>query len=299
MFSGVAHLYSPRRVGLAAITSPKTGTFFLMDRPQRTLSAVESALLATLDRQDRRILRIPEDTPLVMEIAGSAVAARNLVNSLAAKDWIVPIRRGIWGVRSRKLTLEISALEVVGIVTPDPHLVTAGRALSEHQLSDQAFRSIVVITDARLRSWHWQGEAVKYVMMPPARIWGAAERSSLLPTRLASEERALLDSLAHPRWGVSLAHLVEALVRYLRRAGETDKLALATARYENAHLARRLGFLIERLSGEERSLPFRALRGRTKGAIPLNLLMPTERQPNLDSRWGVHFQDIDTLVGER
>lgn len=234
-----------------------------------------------------------------MEIAGSAAAARNLVNSLAAKDWIVPIRRGIWAVRSRKLTLEISALDVVGFVTPDLHLVTVGRALSEHRLSDQTFHSIVVITNARLKGWQWQGETVKYVMMPPARIWGAAERSSLLPTHLASEERALLDSLAHPRWGVSLAHLVEALARYLQRAGETDKLALAAARYKNAHLARRLGFLIERLGGDGKALPFRALRGRTKGAIPLNLLMPTERQPNLDSRWGVHFQDIDTLVGER
>ncbi len=234
-----------------------------------------------------------------MEIAGTAAGARALINSLAAKDWIVPIRRGIWAIRSRKLTLEVSALEIVGFVTPDRHLVTAGRALAEHQLSDQAFRSVVVITEARLRNWQWQGETVKYVKMPPSRIWGAAERSWLLPTHLASEERALLDSLAHPRWGVSLAHLVEALRRYLDRVGETEKLALAAARYRNTHLARRLGFLTEHLVGDGKAMPFRALRGRTKGAIPLNLSMPIERQPNRDSRWGVRFQDIDTLVGER
>jgi predicted transcriptional regulator of viral defense system len=265
----------------------------------RTQVAFETLLLAKLERQGQRVLRIPEDIPLVMEVTGTAAAARAVVDSLAAKDWIVPIRRGIWAVRSRALTVEVSTLEVVGLVSPDLHLVTAGRALAEHRLSDQSFRSIVVLTEARLRDWEWQGENVKYVKTPPSRIWGTAERSSLAPTRLASEERALLDSLAHPRWGVALAHLVEALDRYLDRTAETDKLALAAARYRNAHLARRLGFLIERLRGEQQALPFRALRGRTKGAVPLNLSVAPERQSNLDSRWGIRFHDIGTLVGER
>lgn len=267
--------------------------------PKRTQSASETLLLAKLERQGQRVLRIPEDMPLVIDVAGTTAAARALVESLATKDWIVPIRRGIWAVRSRALTLEVSALEIVGFVSPGLHLVTAGRALAEHQLSDQSFRSVIVITETRLRGWQWQGENVKYVKIPPSRIWGAAERAWLLPTRLASEERALLDSLAHPRWGVALAHLVEALDRYLDRAGNTEKLALAAARYRNAHLARRLGFLIERLHGDRMALPFRALRGRTKGAIPLNLSIPPDRQPNLEPRWGIRFQDIEALVGER
>ena len=245
------------------------------------------------------MLRIPEDMPLLVGVAGTSTSARALIDSLAAKNWIVQIRRGLWAVRSRALTLEASALEIVGCVSPEMHLVTAGRALAEHQLSDQAFRSIVVVTSARVRNWQWQGETVRYVTMPAARIWGAAERSWLLPTRLASEERALLDSLAHPRWGVSLAHVVEALARYLDRVRETDKLALTTVRYRNAHVARRLGFLIEHLGGEGQALPFRALRGRTKGTVPLDLTVPAERQPHHDSRWGIRFQDIDNLIGAR
>lgn len=265
--------------------------------PASPLTAPENELLAKLARQGRSILLTPQDLPLITGIVETETAARALVNSLAEKDWLVQVRRGVWAIRSRALSIEATAIEVIGYVTPDPHLVTAGRALREHRLSDQTFRSLVVMTPHRLRSWEWQGERVKYVLTPRERIWGAAERSPLLPTRIANEERALLDALAHPRWGVSLAHLTEALDRYLERTGESDKLALATARYKNAHLARRFGFLIEQLAGEAKALPFRALRGSTKGAIPLNRLLSTEHQPHLNTRWGIRHQDTDILLG--
>lgn len=203
------------------------------------------------------------------EIAGGREAALAALERLAKRGRLVHVRRGVWVARTETGTIPLGALELVGAVAPKTHLVTAGRALAERGLSDQSFRTIIVATETGGRPWSWQGESVRYVKLPGARIWGGvALRRADLAVNVATAERACLDSLAHPAWGVSLAQVVEALDRLLTQR-DTERLALATRRYDNANLARRVGFLVSRLRREDDARAFLALRGTSRAAISL------------------------------
>ena len=178
-------------------------------------------------------------------VTGDRARSRDGVHRLVKAGWLEQIRRGAYGVRSDKGIFRISALELIGALTRGPHLITAGYALANYRLSDQSFRRIVVVPHAQ-RNWSWMGMRVRYVRMSPNQIWGGRDQrfeNDLIST-IASSERAILDSLAHPGWGVTITQVTEAVDRAIRRdVAFVDRLAQATARYGNAMLARRLGFL--------------------------------------------------------
>jgi predicted transcriptional regulator of viral defense system len=254
-------------------------------RPLR-LSDAGDRILAQMARREKALVRVPGDLDWMAEIAGGQKAALAALERLAKRGRLVHVRLGIWVARTETGTLPLGALELVGAVAPKAHLVTAGRALAEHGLSDQSFRTIIVATETGGRPWTWQGESVRYARLPAARIWGGAPlRRAGVSVEVASAERALLDSLAHPDWGVSLAQAVEALDRLLGTPRGAERLALATRRYDNANLARRVGFLVSRLGREDEARAFLALRGTSRAAI---LLAPkVDGHGPLDSVWRV------------
>jgi predicted transcriptional regulator of viral defense system len=190
------------------------------------------------------------------------------------------VRRGAYVVRPRSRALAITALELVGALERDGHLVTAGAALAFHRLSDQSFRTIIVLTPAQQRGWVWQGERVVYVQTRRDRIWGErVMRPAAWPTWIARPERAILDALAHPKWGVSLSQVVEAVGNGLRETRQSDtrfseRLAQAAARYGNAAVSRRLGFIVSELAGDAAAAPLRGLIGTSR---TMTLLDPSGR----------------------
>jgi predicted transcriptional regulator of viral defense system len=187
-------------------------------------------------------------------------------------------------------------LELVGAITLQPHLVTAGRALEAHGLTDQSFREIIVATPVKERDWNWQGEYVRYVRLPRHQLWGGRRRGD---TVIASAERAILDSLAHPNWGVTLSQVVEALDRaYQGDRRFLERLAAATARYRNAMLARRVGFLVEETIGAAAAEPFLALRGPSNADAAL--LTGLKRRGPRRSRWNVNENvPMESLIDHR
>lgn len=235
------------------------------------------------------MLLTPEDWPLIDAVTGDRKRSEVALHRLTRSGWLRQIRRGAYAVRSERGSVRVSALELVGALTRGPHLVTTGQALAIHRLSDQAFRELVVVVPHAQRPWSWLGVRVRYVRMPADQIWGGRPRrfDAQLETVVASPERAILDSLAHPRWGITISQVVEAIDRASRRDPEfIDRLALAAARYGNTTLARRLGFLVERLRGPDAARAFRALRGAAHGSAQLLTQAPAT-DAELDSRWRV------------
>ena len=254
------------------------------DADSRRRSRLGEELLARLDRKHVRVLRLPDDWPLVDDVTGDRAASQSLVFRLHQKGALRQIKRGAYAVRPRSRALALSALDLIGPVGPDTHLVTGGAALARHGLSDQSFRTVIVLVPAPQRGWEWQGERVKYVVQPVDRIWGGTQlRVDRTPTTVARRERAILDSLAHPAWGFSLGQVVEALQRALDEPRFAETLALAAARYDNAFLSRRLGFLVSRLSGPTVAAPFRSLIGTSRAVAALEMRGP--RTGLVHSEW--------------
>jgi predicted transcriptional regulator of viral defense system len=196
--------------------------------------------------------------------------------------------------------LGVSALELVAAASSSKHLVTGGTALSEAGLSDQSFRTLTALVASEIRGWKWQGVEVRYFTVPEPEIWGADIRHlGRFSLNLARPERAILDSLSRPGLGVPLAQVVEALDIALARAGDfAETLARAAARYGGPFLARRLGFIVERLAGPVAATAFTALIGRSRRTT---LLLPGGPAAGpIDARWRVMENvDFDLLTNHR
>src|SRR5207248_46803 len=119
----------------------------------------------------------------------------------------------------------------------------------------------------------WLGEYVQYARAAPTAIWGGdrLEPRFALSTVVAGRERAILDSLAEPQWGVSLPQAAGALRMALSRPGFAERLAGAASRYRNAAVSRRLGFLVQWMANSAAARPFLSLRGSSHDTTPLLL----------------------------
>lgn len=263
--------------------------------------ALGDRLLAQLEREGRKVLSTPRDWPLVEQsIDGDRGAAVDVVRRLNRNGWLRNVRRGTYAIIDRAATTRLGALELVAHISEQPYMITAGRALTEAGLSDQAFKRIVVASPSRQRSWEWRGERVTYVNLPSHRIWG----HRALPVgeslvEMATPERAILDSLAQPRWGVTLAQVTEAIDLALGSDPEfAGRLAGATERYAQATLARRLGLLIEALAGSNAALPFKPLIGDSRVLTPLR--HRGSQDGEADHEWRVKVNvPLDLLLDHR
>jgi len=260
------------------------------------VSQLGGRLLAQLDRRGQHVLRVPEDLVVVDPLVGDREKAVALVRRLTKTGWLRRVRRGAYVVRSRSTTVDVSAIDLIGELSPTEHLVTTGRALAIHGLTDQSFRRTVVLASAAVRDWEWLGESVQYAIVKPEDIWGGSPLGrSRRPTLLATPERAILDSLAHPAWGVSHSQAVRALKGALGHPKFIDRLARATARYNSDATARRLGFLTERLAGSSAAAPFVALRGSGHATTPLRIGGLSSGP--VDSKWLIRVNvDLDLLL---
>lgn len=239
---------------------------------------------------------LDEDLVVADRLSGGRTASIAALRHLRAAGRLDHVRRGLDVLLDATGVARVDTEALIEAATPGPHLVTAGRALELHNLSDQRFREVVVLVSAPKRPFRWRGDHVKFVATDPARIWGSTVSHGV---SLASPERALLDSLARRSWGVSLSQCVEALDRALGRwpAFETQ-LARSASRYRNAAVARRFGYLVEQLSGADRAVPFDALRGSSNAMTLLDPSGPGDGP--LDRRWRLRVNiDLDAVLDHR
>lgn len=245
------------------------------------------------------VVLLEQDIAELDQKTGSRRRSRFAIEELSRLGWLRPIRRGMYVLTGTTGVVDISLFELIDAATTNPYLITAGRALQYHGLSDQHFRRVVTLTTHRIRGWSWRGDEVHYVKVTRSRLWGSVERTiDGRRVRLARAERAILDSLAHPEWGVTLSQVAEALDVALRESAFNIRLAEAAARYGNAAVVRRLGFLTEYIAGEEAAQPLYPLRGASKA---ITLLQPsTAISGRVNTRWRLRENvDAEMLLQKR
>jgi predicted transcriptional regulator of viral defense system len=232
------------------------------------------------------------------ELSGSRSRSRAVLERLEHEGRIRRVRRGIYVLVDATGGVRVGILDLIAASASGPYLVTGGRALQFHGLTDQHFRRVHVLTPSQLRPWSWRGDDVHYVRTEAA-LGASAVRTRRTRARVAAPARAIVDSLSHPRWGVTLAQVVEALDKMLRRDPDfADTLAVATSRQDNHALARRLGFLVSHLGGSNAARPFLALLGDSKASTPLQA--GAGAIGPIDSRWQVRVNaDLERLLQHR
>jgi predicted transcriptional regulator of viral defense system len=137
---------------------------------------------------------------------------------------------------------------------------------------------------------------VRYVRLPEERIWGLYTPNG---PRIAVPQRAILDCLSHPGWGVTIPQIAQAIDLGNRNGRATPpSLFDAAKRYRNHAAAQRLGYLIETLHGADAAEALLELRGTTHAAVLLAASGP-DHGP-IDAKWRVRINvDPDALVAHR
>jgi len=241
------------------------------------------------------IVILDEDLSALGPLAGSATAVHSLLATVEREGYLRRVRRGAYVLVDSAGGVQTSLLDLIAALTPKPYLLTAGRALQFHELSDQHFRRVDVLVAGQLRSWSWRGDEVRYSRTDRS-LRGASTRTQKTRANIATAERAIADSLAHPKWGVTLTQVVEALDTLLSRDPvSAERLAGEIAAHDSHALARRLGFLVARLAGADAARPFLPLRGQSKAATPLRTGAPAAGP--IDPTWHVQQNvDLEALI---
>lgn len=238
----------------------------------------------TLEAGRHPVVRLAEDIQALDSATGSRRRSQDALRQLSRDGRLRHVRRGIYLLAAPTGSTDARLLSLIDATTPRPYLITAGRALAELGLSDQHFFGVVVLSSHRLNNWSWQGDEVRYAVLAPERIWGA---NAAAGPRVASPERAILDSLANPRWGVSVAQAAEAIDRAVSEQTSAKRLAQAAKRYGSAATARRLGYLLELLDGPAAAEDLLPLRGRSHASVLLSSATPAHGPSS--PRWGLRI----------
>lgn len=239
----------------------------------------------------RRGIAIPSaDLGAVARRTGEREAAAQAVTRLIRAQRVVRVRRDLLVLPDATGLLSVEIADLIDAVSPPPYLITAGAALEHADLTDQHFFGLAVLVPSEVTQLRYRGQTATFIKTDPTNIWGSqpeARPSYALP------ERALVDALNHPRYGVSLTQALDALVRAASRDPEfLDRLHAAVLRYSSGSRghssrssARRVGLVVERLFGADASAPYRDLIGTNRAPV---LLRPSGSLSGpVDTTWRV------------
>lgn len=257
---------------------------------------VEDRVLQELHRAasdaGRRGIAIPSaDLPAVARRTGGQQPASQAIQRLLRQGRVVRVRKDLLVLPDTTGLLGVDMADLVAAIAPHPYLITGGRALEHHDLTDQHFFGVVVLVPREIKNFEFRGQTTRFLKTDVSNIWGWTPGGKA--ARYAKAERAIVDVLNHPRYGVSLTQALDGLLLAVRRnPAFLDRLLSAVTRYSSGArhhssraAARRVGLAVERLFGAEAAEPFRHLIGANRAPV---LMRPGgSRTGDLDSDWRV------------
>ena len=208
---------------------------------------------------------------------------------LQSKGWIRRIRRGRFAViplssgedRSPQLHEFIVAMELVS-----PAVIAYWSALNHHGMTEQLPRTVFVATDHPVRRQPRDVLGVTYriISLKPEKVFGVVKDwIDETPFTVTDREKTIIDGLDLPQHVGGVSEIAKALKSFWKDLNE-EKLRNYAARVGNSAVAKRLGFIMERLGlGDCEAL--RTAMPLASGFSSLDPTMPKRGKYN--RRWGL------------
>ena len=248
------------------------------------LSAASRRELATLFGTGKRTVSVDE-AAIALDL--SRVRAAKRLAALAARGWLRRIRRGLY-LAVPADAAEPSAWTADAWYLADlvwkPCYIGGWSAANHWSLTDQVFRSTIVMTGRRVRRVEQElAGAALLVHHVDAELltWGLArewrhDRSVLV----SNPERTVADLLSNPALGGGIRHSLEILESALAEVS-LESVVDAVTRLKNGAALKRLGFLLEALghSADAIDLPI------SSGVVLLDPALPTGGPRS--TKWGL------------
>ncbi len=204
-----------------------------------------------------------------------AVAAKRLAR-WAESGWVRRVRQGLY------LAVPVDASDpaswtedpwYLADIVWSPCYVTGWTAANHWSLTDQVFRSTIVVTAQRVRRVVDDLAGVPFVVhhQPESTMgWGlVGEWRHDRRVKVASPERAVVEMLARPSMAGGVRHLAEIIDSYLASSSQVV-LIDALDRLSSGAAYKRLGYLVEALNIDAAELTEHCQLHLTEGFIDLD-----------------------------
>jgi predicted transcriptional regulator of viral defense system len=168
-----------------------------------------------------------------------------------------------------------------------PGYVSFWSALHFYGFTEQAPLTVFVATSKKKRPLVFRGQQFRFITVLPHKLFGYRRESvGGLPVLLADEAKALVDSLAQPRYAGGVAEVAKALQAALAEVDVATLVEYANHMGDKS-LGSRLGFLLARLG--------HSLAGNTliHSASPVKLDPSRPTNGHVDTLWRVNANLTD------
>ena len=216
------------------------------------------------------------DAAVVLDLSRDRV--RRLLAYLAARGWLVRVRRGLYAVvplEAEDPSAWLADPWVVASRSFAPCYIGGWTALHHWELTEQLFRTVVVFTATPVRrsTREIQGTSFRLKQVDEQRLFGLSKVwRGRVAVDVSDAERTLVDCFDRPELGGGIRHVADCLQEWFERdAGDRVSRLLDDAdRLGNRTVFKRLGFVLEaRGLGSDDLLE--TCRGRmSQGVSPLD-----------------------------
>jgi predicted transcriptional regulator of viral defense system len=253
------------------------------------ISQANRAYLEQLHRADGGPLGVGDAS----EILGlDRKHAARLLGYLARRGWLARVRRGLY------LPVPLDARRS-GEWTADPWVVAervfnpcyiGGWSACEHwDLTEQVFRSLLVVTTRRVRERDVDMQGIAFhltvrgsdALFGTAAVWRGQQRVAV-----SDPTRTIVDVLDDPRLGGGIRTVSDVLREYMLSRHRDDQLLIAYGdRLRRRALFKRLGYLVEQLDIDTDDLVAACRERRGAGLIALD--PSVKARGRIVRRWGL------------
>lgn len=222
-----------------------------------------------LARSDLSVLRVPQDLEELARLGFPQLGTNGLA-ALVRLGLIRPIARGLYEVRDSTGVTRTSFEALLAARFSDTkHLATGWWALAERGLTNQDVREAIILTETNRRAFQALGRRARAARVNDDELWGGEAHESGLV--VARPERALCDCAGRRPTRIPAARIAEGLEAFLDSDQQAlRRLVTAVERFDSRAVARRLGYLVELIAGDEAAEPFLALTGKSHRADALD-----------------------------
>ena len=244
----------------------------------------------------RPSIAIPSLDLEVAENLNGRESALKAISRLAKTNRITSVRKDLLLLPDPTGRITVGIADLIDTVSPQPYLITGGRALEHHDLTDQHFFAVAVLVPSQVTPFAFRSERARFLVTNEKFIWGWGDDRP----QYATPERAVLDVLNSARFGVSFSQALSSLnlgahcdPKFLER------LAASARRLGSDSASRRIGLIVDTLFGSDAAAPFVELIGESR--TPVLLRRGGVTTAPIDSKWRVIVNASTTpeIVGSK
>lgn len=253
--------------------------------------------LAGIGKKDRErlsaVLRVAKGAVSITEAAKALRLSRNATAKMLArwaqKGWLSRIRQGLYvpiPLESRTADVPLEDPWVIAFRLYSPCYIAGWSAAEFWDLTEQIFRTVVVMTKQRPRERKPNIKGTEFLVRTISQtalfglkpVWRGKAK-----VEVSDPSRTVLDMLSDPQLGGGIRSTVDMFGNYLRSEKKNLALLLDYAnRLGNGAVFKRMGFLLERISPDDKETIAQCRKKITTGNAKLDPQLPAD---NLITRW--------------